>query len=78
MMKVDYFYKYGGVEAAANKLLKYPNMTALLLTLESDTTVTNVELTVEDAEKLAHELLEYTEEIRRYAELLKEMERVQS
>lgn len=77
-MKVDYFYKYGGVESAANRLLKYPSMKALLLTIESDTTETNVELTVEDAEKLAHDLLEYTEEIKQYAESLKAMEEAQA
>ncbi|MFK4167214.1 hypothetical protein ACI2LM_13290 [Paenibacillus lautus] len=77
-MKVDYLYKFGGVSDAAMKHLKYPSMPTLLLTIQGDITETNLELTVEEADRLARELTEYTEEIKRYAEALKEMEQVQA
>jgi hypothetical protein len=77
-MKVDYLYKFGGASDAAFKYLKYPNMPTLLLTIQGDITETNLEMTVEKADQLARELTEYTEEIKRYAEVLKQMEQVQA
>ncbi|MGG3307349.1 hypothetical protein ABER23_07970 [Paenibacillus lautus] len=77
-MKVDYLYKFGGVSDAAMKHLKYPSMPTLLLTIQGDITETNLELTVGQADQLARELSEYTEEIKQYAETLKAMERVQA
>lgn len=77
-MKVDYLYKFGGVSDAAFKHLKYPNMPTLLLTIQGDITETNLELTVEEADRLARELSDYTKAIRQHARVLKAMERVQA
>lgn len=77
-MKVDYMLKAFGAEGAARTNMKHPNIASLELKVKSDMGEIVQYMTVEEAEHLGRELLEYTEEIKRVTETLKEMERLQA
>lgn len=73
-MQVDYLYKWNAVATAARGLLKKTNAAVLEITTEFDIGTLKTQITIEEAEALAGQLMDYVKEVREYAEFIKQSE----